>query len=69
MQKWEYFVTNGDLGTLTVDGEECGRGIEPLSLCKYFDEMGDMGWELVSVTRAATGSNVVLIFKRPKNKF
>lgn len=73
MQKWEYlFVILKPTLSLTPDWEVSGVSGQPMSaqragnLFEFANQMGDQGWELVSVL-GNEKSNPRLIFKRPKD--
>lgn len=59
MQKWEYFVIqrtfeNNPQVSFINNERQVGKPLYP-----YLQEMGEQGWELVSV------NNALLYFKRP----
>jgi hypothetical protein len=72
MQKWEYlFVVLKPTLSLTPDWEVGGVSGQPMatqrasSLPEFANQMGDQGWELVSIL-GNEKSTPRLIFKRPK---
>lgn len=64
MQRWEYLwvVIPNSLGKMKVAGEK-------VHAFEYVNQLGDEGWELVSVEQGFPGSGLsdyILFFKRPK---
>jgi len=64
MQRWEYLwvVIPNSLGKMKVAGEK-------VHALEYINQLGDEGWELVSVEQGFPGSGLsdyILFFKRPK---
>ncbi len=77
MQKWEYlFVTceEGEKGLWRprkINGQEVPGWKKGMTADQMANQMGELGWELVSVPFASAGDGMVLdyrlIFKRPKS--
>ena len=66
MQKWEYkwVVIPGSLRKMKVSEQR-----EKVQSLDYVNELGNQGWELVSVEQSYPGSGIsdyILFFKRPK---
>jgi hypothetical protein len=64
IQRWEYLwvVIPNSLGKMKVAGEK----VEAID---YVNQLGEQGWELVSVEQGFPGSGLsdyILFFKRPK---
>lgn len=64
MDKWEYLwiVIPHSLGKMKVNKQKVGS-------LDYVNELGDDGWELVSVEQGWPGAGIsdyILFFKRPK---
>ena len=65
MLKWEYtwIVVPHSLKKIKVEGGK-------ISALDYVNEMGERGWEMVSVEQSFPGSGLsdyILFFKRPKS--
>lgn len=64
MHRWEYFLTivPGSLKEVKIGGEK-------IQTDDYLNQLGDRGWELVTVEQSFPGSGLsdyILFFKRPK---
>lgn len=64
IQRWEYLwvVIPNSLGKMKLAGEK----VEAID---YVNQLGEQGWELVSVEQGFPGSGLsdyILFFKRPK---